>query len=258
MAKRTVESRRGKSGGRVTPAPRTGNRRNFYVLLGLVAVGFVAFIAYQMNKPTAPIVTRIDPSAPLPASQGYLLGDSLAPVEVIEFADFECNACARFYTLAEPDVKTRLVDTRQISYRFYDFPLPQHRNSWHASMAAACANEQGKFWEMHDQIFQTQDRWNGEVTRRPKAIFETLAKDVGLDVGKWEDCFDNQKYLANIQAHLMEGERRKVGETPTFIIGTRMISGVLTYDRFKAYVDSAMAEVRATEQPLGDTAAKKQ
>jgi protein-disulfide isomerase len=234
-------------------------QKSFLTLLGLVAAVFAIFIVYQMNKPQNQ-VRQIDPTIPLPEATGYLLGSDTAPVQVVEFADFECPACAQFFTLTEPDVKSRLVDTGIISYRFIDFPLAMHANTWHASNAAACANEQGRFWEMHDALFNTQDRWNGSVTRRPKGRMQELATQIGLDVGKWEDCFDAQKYLPNIQAHEREAVRRGASQTPTFIIGSRLVAGSISYDKFKAYVDTALAEARANPVvpiPSGDTAIKK-
>lgn len=221
------------------------NQKSFLTLLGLVAGVFAIFLIYQMNKPRDSGVRQIDPNAPLPEAQGYLMGNPEAPVAVIEFADFECPACANFFTLTEPDVKSRLVETGIISYRFMDLPLAMHRNTWHASNAAACANEQGKFWEMHDALFSTQDQWNGSVTRRPKGKMKELAEQVGLDVGKWEDCFDSERLIPNIQAHEREAVQRGAGQTPTFIIGSRLVPGSISYDKFKAYVDTALAEAKA-------------
>jgi len=231
---------------------------SFYALLGLVAAVLGTFIVYQVNKPaTTPESTAVDPSIPLPKADGYLLGREDAPVQVIEFADFECPACGQFYVLTEPDVRTRLIETGEISYRFLDYPLPGHRNTWPASHAAACANEQGKFWQMHDQIFQGQDQWNTQATSRPKGVFKGYAEVIGLDVAKWEQCYDDQKFLRNIQSHRAEAERRLVGSTPTFIIGSRMVPGSISFDKFKAYVDSAKAEVAARPATPPDSAAAK-
>ncbi|HEX4934798.1 MAG TPA: DsbA family protein [Gemmatimonadaceae bacterium] len=222
-----------------------GRQGNFYAILGLVAALVGVFIFYRVNQPQAtPEATRVDPTL-LPKAEGYLLGRPDAPVQVLEFADFECPACGQFYVLTEPDVRQRLIETGEISYRFFDFPLPGHKNTWPASNAAACANEQGKFWPMHDLIFQQQDRWNGAATSRPKSVFKEFAETIELDVAKWEQCFDDQKYLKNIQAHEAEAVRRQVAQTPTFIIGSRMVPGSISFDKFKAYVDSAKAEAPA-------------
>ncbi|MBV6522375.1 MAG: hypothetical protein MNPFHGCM_02523 [Gemmatimonadaceae bacterium] len=255
---KSAGSDRPKGSARATPVPAgkppaakpsKQNTQRFYGSLGLVALVGAVFIAYQMNRPKAG-PTTIDPNTPLPKAEGYVVGNPAAPVQVIEFADFECPACANFVTITEPDVRKRLVETGQISLRFIDFPLPIHRNTWEASNAAACANEQGKFWEMHDAIFANQDRWSGVTTTRPKPELQRLAKEVGLDEGKWEDCYDEKKYNLNIVANQKEGERRLVSQTPTFIIGSKMLPGSLSYDTFKAYVDTALAAVK----PAADSA----
>lgn len=255
MGKDRVEAGRGRRTKPVTTAARGRGKAPFYALLGGIAAVAAVFIAYQATRPKATAVS-LDPNTPLPKAEGYLLGDSAARVQVLEFADFECPACGQFATVTEPDVRKRLVQTGTISFRFLDFPLAQHRNSWSASMAAACANEQGKFWEMHDAIFESQDRWNGVATNRPKPVLQRLATSIGLDVNKWESCFDSQKYGPNITANLKEGERRLVQSTPTFVIGSKMIPGALNYDAFKAYVDTALTAAPAS--PLGgDTALSK-
>ncbi len=252
MAKQTQGQSSGKQKS-VKPAPR--NQKGLYTVLGLIAAGFAGFLIYQASQPTGGEAVKIDPGTPLPEAAGYSIGPVDAPVKVVEFADFECPACAQFFTLTEPDVRKRLVETGQVRYTFMDFPLPMHPNTWPASNAAACANEQGKFWEYHDLLFQLQDQWNGFATRRPAGKFKEFAQQVGLDVGQWESCFDDQKYNLNIKAHEQEAVRRGAGQTPTFIIGSRRVPGSISFDKFKAYVDTALAEAGPlTQPPTGDTA----
>ena len=232
--------------------PAGSSRRPFYIGLAAIALAGIAIIAYVATRPRADAVTMVDPSMPLPAGTGYLLGDSTAPVQILEFADFECPACADFAVITEPDVRQRLVESGIASYRFFDYPLPQHRNSWNASHAAACAAEQGKFWEMHDLIFQHQlgsDGWAGK--RNPKGQFEDFAKQIGLDAGQWEACYDSRKYQRQIAANQAEGQRRQVSSTPTFIIGKRMVVGSIPYDRLAAYVDSARADAASASPSAG-------
>ena len=150
-----------------------------------------------------------------------------------------------------------MIEPGTISYRYYDFPLPMHKNTWMASNAAACADEQGKFWEMHDQLFNAQDQWNGEATSRPKSKFQDYAKAIGLDVGKWEACYDSRKYEPRIKANEQMAEKRGAGQTPTFVIGNKMIGGAISFDHFKALVDSALVLAKAdSAKPKagGDTA----
>ena len=265
MAKDRMDAGRGR-GKPVKTAPgssrkvevRAADRRPFYAVLGLIAVAAAGFIIFQMSQARSSGVITIDPNMTLPEASGYVLGNANAPVQVIEFADFECPACASFATLTEPDMRKRLIETGQVSFRFMDYPLAIHQNTWDAHFAAACANEQGKFWEMHDQIFQTQDQWNGTVTNRPKAVLSRLAREVVPDYGQWEECYDSQKYKLNIAANVREGDRRNVPSTPTFVIGDKLIPGAIGYDQLKAYVDSALARAPAvTPVPMGDTAARR-
>lgn len=248
------QQKRGSGSQKAAPAR---NQKGFYTILGLVAAAFAAFGIYQYAKPSGADAVKIDPSTPLPSAVGYSIGRDDAPVRVVEFADFECPACAQFYTLTEPDVRARLVETGIVRYTFMDFPLPIHKNTWPASNAAACANEQGKFWEMHDALFQTQDQWNGFATSRPGGKFKELAEQLGLDVGKWESCFDARKYEMNIKAHEQEAVRQGAGQTPTFIIGSRRVPGSISFDKFKAYVDTALAEARAAAPAAGGDSAPK-
>lgn len=252
MGKDRVEAgRRGRAG---TVARGRGKRpmNKFYGALAAVALVGAAVIAYVANRPRQEAqATIVDPNLSREA-QGYLRGDSTAPVQILEWADYECPACAQFATITEPDVRKRLIETGLASYRFFDFPLEQHRNSMDASMAAACAGDQGKYWEMHDQLFAGQDRWNTLTTSNPKGIFEGYAKQIGLDMATWETCYDTDKHARRIQANRAEGERRQVRSTPTFVIGKRLLAGALPYDKIKALVDSAAAEAgQAAPAPAG-------
>ena len=215
----------------------------FYVALGLVAAAGLGALGYAASRGNERQVVTLDANLPPVQSEGYVMGSPSAPIEVIEFADFECPACAQFATLHEPDVRKRLVEPGYIRFRFLDLPLVEigHRNSPTASLAAACANEQGKFWEMHDAIFANQDRWSTQVTRDPRRVLDPLARQVGLDVARYEQCMNSQKYVANIQAHRRTAERHRVQSTPSFLIGGKVYAGNLPYDELKRYVDQAAA-----------------
>lgn len=211
----------------------------FFWVLGFIALVGVAALAYVATKPKSSArVTEVADTTNAGPSQGYVLGKVDAPVKILEFADFECPSCAGFATVTEPDVRTRIIEPGLASLTFYDFPLTQHRNTLAASNAAACADEQGKFWPMHDRIFQAQDEWNGEATDVPKPFFKRYAGEVGLDIAKWESCYDARKYQPRINANLAEGLRRGVNSTPTFVIGNKMYAGMRSYDELKRLVDS--------------------
>ena len=251
MAKDRVDAGRGRRAD-VVKKSKSSSKTPFYAAIGVVALFGVGALAYVASRPKN-AATTVDPAKIVPGEpQGYLLGKPDAPVQVIEFADFECPACGQFATLAEPDIRKRLVDAGTISYRFYDYPLPMHRNTWAASNAAACADEQGKFWEMHDQLFNAQDQWNGQATSRPKGKFMEYAKALGLNVDQWEACFDARKYQARIKANEQMATKRGASQTPTFVIGDKMIGGAISFDRFKALVDSALVLAKAdSAKPAG-------
>src|SRR2546423_5112840 len=212
----------------------------FMWVLGLIALVGVAALGYvaTRQKPKSVEANEVADTSNAGPPQGYLLGKPDAPVKILEFADFECPSCAGFSTVTEPDVRARIINPGLANLTYYDFPLTQHRNTLAASNAAACADEQGKFWAMHDRLFQSQDEWNGEATEAPKPFFKRYASEVGLDVAKWETCFDARKYQKRISANLADGLRRGVNSTPTFVIGNRMYPGMRTYDELKRLVDS--------------------
>jgi protein-disulfide isomerase len=214
-----------------------------YIALIVVAVIGASLLAYAASrKPDAGVVAptpiNVDPATAGPP-HGYLIGKPDAPVKIIEFADFECPACGRFATITEPDVRKRLVEAGLANLTYYDFPLPQHRNSQPASNAAACADDEGKFWPMHDAIFANQDQWNTEATDDPKPFFMKYASDIGLDTKKFESCYDARAHQKRIEANFAEGARRKVNSTPTFYVGDVAYRSALSYDELKAIVDSA-------------------
>jgi protein-disulfide isomerase len=228
-------------------AARSASSRpaGFYILLGILALAGVAVLRYEVTRPKkasqADIAALIDTTNAGPA-QGHTYGKPDAPVKLVEFGDFECPQCARFSTLTEPDLRKRLVGSGEVSFTFYDFPIYQiHRNTQAASNAAACAEEQQKFWEMHDRIFDGQDQWNGEATDNPGKIFAQYAGQIGLNVDAWQKCFDAHKYQKRINANAAEGMRRGINATPTFLIGTRLHAGTMGFDELKAFVDSARA-----------------
>lgn len=229
--------------------------RGFWILIILVAVGGGVWLATLASRPKAAPVQEVDVTAA--AAEGYVAGNPNAPVQVLEFADYECPACGQFSLVTEPDVRRRLIQAGLVSYHFYDYPLPQHKNSLQASIAAACADDQKKFWEMHDALFFNQPEWSTAATSSPGKFFLDYAKQIGLNADTWKKCFDEQQHLTRIYGNRKEGDRIGVSQTPTFVIGRKKIAGAIGYDEFKMYVDSAAAQPPAAA-PAGPKTTKKQ
>jgi protein-disulfide isomerase len=241
---------------RSAATPPTSNRNIFTgVLIAIVIIGG-GTIAYLMKHPQsgdngaaaqaayAKLEANYKNMGP---PKPYTMGNPKAPVVIEEFADFECPVCGNFATVTEPDVRKHIVQAGLAYYKYYDFPLPMHHNTQFASNAAACADEQGKFWEMHDQLYAGQDKWglnpDGEtqVTDNPKSVFMGFAKTIGLNTTQFETCYDSRKFQSRVDANTAEGFRRNVNQTPTFFINGTMMPGALPYDVIKQAVDAARA-----------------
>ncbi len=219
---------------------RASKKQFTFLLVAIVVVGAGALGWVAMRSPAGG--EAIDPNMPMGTAQGFLMGSPDAPVKIVEFADFECPGCGQFAMLTEPDIRERLVKTGMASFEFFVFPLPMHPNTWSASNAAYCANEQGKFWEMHDRLFYTQDLWNTQSTSNPGKKMMGYAADIGLDAGKFEECFDSKRHYPNIKASGAEAERLGINQTPTIIIGGKKYFDGLNYDMIKRLVDEEIAK----------------
>jgi len=211
----------------------------FYSGLAAVAVVGVGMIWLARSRGAERAEPQAVPAATGAAFEGYVMGSDSAPVTVVEYADFECPACAQFAVLTAPDIKQRLVATGQVRWVFRDFPLDIHPNSLPAHHAGQCAGEQGRFFEMHDQLYFNHGRW--VTDRRPERRFREFARAIGLDLERYDDCMSSNRYMARLQQSRLDAAAAGVGSTPTFDIGTQRVSGALLYDEFKRLVDQAAA-----------------
>ena len=224
---------------------KTSNSSGFIVALVAIVLAGGGFIWWktQQPPPTAPMVMPTVADALLAGkAQGYTVGSADAKVEIIEFADFECPACGNFANVTEPDVRRNLIETGKVRYTFYDFPLLNaHQNTIPASMSAACADDQGKFWEMHDALFMGQIEWNGIATSNPRKVISGYAEKLGLEMAKWNACMDANTHSERIRANYALGMTKQVASTPTFFINGQAYPGALPYDDIKKAVDAALA-----------------
>jgi protein-disulfide isomerase len=241
MAEKRVAPGQRKTPG-VVKASHSGSKRGFYLLIAVVAIAGIGALSYLSGQSKKSTPIAIDPSLPPIKSQGYVMGSATAPLEVTEFGDFECPACNQFAEITEPDVRAQFVNTGRIRFRFIDFPLVNvHRNTLNASVAAACADEQGQFWPMHDILYAKQDVWNGEATTNPDKVIKGLAHAIpGIDGGKFDLCLDTRHALGKVQSHMQLAMDRKIERTPTLIIGSKEF-GAIGIDEFKQAVDEELA-----------------
>jgi len=212
--------------------------KGFYAALaGVVVVGLGA-LGWMLTRPrTASIPANVTVQAADTAGfRGYLLGSDSAKLEITEYADYQCPFCQTFDQLQLPTIKQQLIDSGRLRWRYRDFPLQQHSFSRLAAHSAACADEQGKYWEQHRRIYEGQQDW-AEV-RDAGPIFRQYARANGLDLGRYDTCMRTAKYAGRIQASYDEGVRVGVTATPTLLIGGRLYQGRLDSDAIVRLVDS--------------------
>jgi protein-disulfide isomerase len=203
----------------------------------------------QAGPPSRPPVAAAPPAAPenlvLSIDGAHVKGDKNAPLTLIEFTDFQCPFCGRHFKNTLPQLETDYIKTGKVKYVLRDFPLESlHQNAFKAAEAADCAGEQGKYWEMHDQLFENQHAL--EPAKLPG-----YAKAAGLDVDKFNQCLESGKYADQIRKELAEGQQAGVTGTPSFFIGltdpkssevkvARTIKGAQAFGSFKAAIDSLL------------------
>jgi protein-disulfide isomerase len=173
------------------------------------------------------------------------LGRADAPVTIVEFSDFECPFCQRFFKSTLPEIKRDYVDTGKVRYVFLDFPLEQmHSQARKAAEAAHCAGDQGRFWEMHDILFDQS------ASLDPRRYVE-YARKLNLEAAAFELCLGSGKQTANINGGLASGRALGINATPSFIIGKtergdavaggRIITGAQPYEQFRQAIEQALA-----------------
>lgn len=151
------------------------------------------------------------------------IGSPSASLTIVEFADFQCPACAVAYkTLKE--IKLRYPQKIQFVYRH--FPLPMHKNAFAAAKAAEAAGEQGKFWEMHDLLFEDQKSWAD--SEDPKEQFSGYASKIGLEVERFVSDYGSSKYDQKITQDRSDGAKLGINGTPTIYINGEKTEGIPT------------------------------
>ena len=178
-----------------------------------------------------------------------MLGDENAPVTIIEFSDFECPFCKRGYDTMK-EIIVEYVDTGKAKLVFMDFPLSFHQNAKPAAIAAACAEEQGMFWEFHDLLFENQDSLNRDT-------YLAHAETLNLDVESFTTCIDEERYSEDVDADMAMGQSAGVTGTPAFIINGELFSGALPYETLaeaiESNLDSGDSEMSESEPEFAAT-----
>ncbi|HSG06141.1 MAG TPA: thioredoxin domain-containing protein [Nitrospiria bacterium] len=198
------------------------------VILGLA--GIVLFIFALAGDKKTPPPTAGAPEIPLVVlSPGdWAKGSPEADTILIEYSDFQCPACGAYYPILK-----RLFEEfgDRILFIYRHFPLKQHAHAELAARAAEAAGKQGKFWEMHDQIFENQKEWSG--LEDAAETFSGFARDIGLDMDRFKTDMESPETLGSIAADYDSGLAANLQGTPTFYLNGAEIDNPRSYKEFQ-------------------------
>jgi protein-disulfide isomerase len=217
--------------GRVQGAPLDQVRAPIRSLLTQERTSTVyqAFID-QLKKKTPVRVTLDPPREKVSVAGSAARGPAAAPIELIEFSDFQCPFCLRAYPTVN-QVLTTYGDKIRFVYRHY--PLPSHPNARPAAEASECAAEQGQFWPYYEKLFADQ-------TKLTDPALKQAASTLGMDMNRFNACVDSRKYKDRVENDIKDGNAVGVSGTPAFFINGRMISGAQPFDAFKRIIDEEL------------------
>jgi protein-disulfide isomerase len=180
------------------------------------------------------------PSNPTPSAgpvsftitdKDHSFGSKNAKVTLVTFSDFECPYCGRFYPTVKEIMKQYGDKVRVV---FKHFPLSFHKNAQKAAEASECAAEQGKFWQMHDKIFENQQLLSFDQLK-------AWAKDLKLNISQFNSCLDSGKFAQKVQADMQEGAQKGVDGTPATFVNGILVSGAQPFEAFKQMIDQELA-----------------
>lgn len=236
---------------------RVTTQQFLYTLL-LIAVFLVGYLlarvqSLEEQKGTTATVSATDqtgdpnqPAAKVDVEVGTLppLGDKDAPVKLIEFSDMQCPFCRSYFTGAYPQIKKDYVDTGKVAIYFRHYPLSFHPAAQKSGEALECANEQNKFWELHDLMFEKQqalDPSGGTVEYTTDDI-KTWTAELGLDMTSFNECLDSGKFAEKVTSDMADGTAAGVSGTPAFYVNGTPLVGAQPYESFKAIIDQELAQ----------------
>ena len=205
------------------------------VVLGLVWVRDSFSGGQEVVAPTPDLGTAPNVATGVSTDGNYFKGEEDAPVTIIEFSDFQCPFCGRFFQQTLGQIEEKYIATGKVKFVYKDFPLDSiHPQATPAALAARCAGDQGKFWEMHDTLMSNQASLS-------EASYKQWAVDLELDAGEFNDCLDSQKHLSAVRQDLLEGQQAGIRGTPGFLVNGQLLSGAQPFSAFQAAIEAALS-----------------
>mgnify|MGYP001559378014 CR=1 FL=1 len=203
--------------------------------VGVLFFALFAVLIYRTNTGTSVVA---DPNL-LIGQLSYMTGKRDAKVNIVEFGDYQCPACAYASPIVQQLVEV-YKNNPNVNFVFRNFPLPQHSNAMVSAEAAEAARVQGKFLEMSDMLYSGQNEWAGN--KQALEIFTGYAQKLGLDVKAFTDSVSQKKFQDVIIKDRSDGQVLGVNSTPSFFINGEKLAGIPSFDDFKKKIDEKLSE----------------
>lgn len=207
--------------------------------IGIATVVLFAGIVFAVSKTSpAPVASQIADEQVLVREDSYKITTSTATVTMVEFADFQCEACRA----AQPGVKLLLEEYKgKLNFVSRYFPLPGHQYSRLAAQAVEAAGEQGKVWEMQDMLFERQEEWGGDEKPASKeqvmGYFLGYAKTLGLNIDQFKQAIESGRFEAKISRDFADAEALNLTGTPSFFVNGKQLKDSPSYANLKRTID---------------------
>ena len=207
----------------------------FAYAIRLAEEGTLADAYEPQPTPTPPVAREV------PVGDAFAIGDPDAPVTIVEYTDFQCPFCRRYFEETFHQIVENHVETGQVRYVFKDFPLQNiHPQAVKAAEAARCAGEQEAFLAMHDQLFIRQDQWSNQDDAVER--FVAYSEELGLDSDALAACLESGRYEDAVLADLAEGTALGVTGTPAFFVNGQLVPGAYPYETFEQLIEAELAQ----------------
>jgi protein-disulfide isomerase len=198
------------------------------VVVALIAVAVIVMLDQGADSPQAPAdVVALEKS----------YGAEDAPVVVVEYADFQCPYCQQFALGAGQQLKEDYADKGQVRFVFRHFAFIGDESTW-AAEASECANEQDRFWDYHDKLFEEQAGENQGAFSRDN--LKRFAAELGLDSEQFSECLDSGKYKSQVRDEYREAQGRRINSTPSILVNGQLVQNGSNYQVLQAAVEAAL------------------
>ena len=218
----------------------------------IILAGIIIAVAVIYSGPARPYADNKDGAkvevgaAPIGKNEqkslegdGPFLGNPSAKIVIVEFGDFQCPFCGRFFQTTEKEIIEKYVKIGKAKFVYRDFAFLGPESEW-AAEASHCADEQGKFWQYHDYLYSRQ---NGENEGAfSKENLKSFAEAIGLDTAKFGSCLDSEKYLDKVRKSTEDGRKFGVSGTPANFVNGKIITGAVPFAQFEALIEEELAK----------------